>query len=48
MWKGFLAGVLLAMAVVLSGCETVKGIGRDITGVGSAVQGVISREEEKK
>lgn len=31
-------GVVLAWAVGAAGCETVKGVGRDITGASSSIQ----------
>lgn len=30
--------VILALTVSLAGCETVKGVGRDITGASSSIQ----------
>ena len=31
-------GMLLAMLSITSGCETVKGVGRDITKAGEAIE----------
>lgn len=36
--KYFFMAVVLALAVNLAGCETVKGVGRDITGASSTLQ----------
>ncbi len=38
-------GVIVALlaVVVISGCETVKGVGRDITNVGSSVQQALTK-----
>ena len=33
-----LLGVLLAMLALTFGCETIKGIGRDITHAGEAIE----------
>ncbi len=38
-----LAAALLCM-IVSAGCETVKGVGRDITNTGTAVQGMLSKK----
>jgi predicted small secreted protein len=35
--------MVLMLAVVLMGCETVKGLGKDIENTGSAVQRSLSR-----
>ncbi|GFE63485.1 entericidin A/B family lipoprotein [Litoreibacter roseus] len=35
------ATLLLLATLVLSGCETIKGVGRDITGAGNAIDRAI-------
>ena len=37
-----------AMLMDLAGCETVKGIGRDITNSSSAVQGALSSSNKQQ
>ena len=36
--RDFLLWIILALVIAVPGCETVKGIGRDITGAGSTIQ----------
>ena len=38
------AGVLLTLTLLAAGCETMKGVGRDITNTGEAVQRSLSRK----
>lgn len=44
--KSFLGLILiLAVLTVASGCETVKGVGRDITGASDTVQNAMSKRK---
>ena len=36
----------MSLLVVLTGCETVKGLGHDITNTGSAMQGALSNNKK--
>lgn len=44
----FLLGVLSLTVVFLTGCETVKGVGRDITGASTVVQESFSGGSHKE
>ncbi|MBI3252696.1 MAG: entericidin A/B family lipoprotein [Candidatus Omnitrophica bacterium] len=39
-----LAIAALGLTVVLAGCETVKGLGRDISNTGSAVENALAKK----
>ena len=43
----FLAVLVLISVVALAGCETVKGVGRDITNSSDAVQQAISPKHSR-
>ena len=42
------AGLLLALGLAMAGCETVKGVGRDITNASSGVQDSFSGHKGAK
>ena len=44
MCRILIGAALLIMTVVLVGCETVKGVGRDITGSSDAVEQALIRK----
>ena len=46
MKKLFLAAFVLLITASLIGCETVKGVGRDIEGASSSVQGALTRSNK--
>ena len=45
--KHFFVLAILAVAMLSAGCETVKGVGRDITGASTTLQEQMSGGREK-
>jgi predicted small secreted protein len=46
MIKGIMAAAAFATAMFLSGCNTVQGLGEDVTVVGGAIKDAATRDEQ--